>query len=191
MPGNKHSGGKSKLETHPDRAVIESDWVLKRRKLQEIAADVGMHESSVSRFFKTNLTEERRREIIAEDRIARAEKINGMLSDERLDVARTYETLAKRVDRIVTRAEENEDDAFALAGLESLRKVLKDIASMQKLLSDNLTVTVALTDAPEWLRIRAVFRELVDVYPEIRPTLLRLLNEEKLSITEGDSSAGI
>lgn len=190
--GTKHSGStKAKIELHPQHHELVADLILKRKSTAEVAKIVGCHVSSVNRYMQVKVDDMTRHEVIAKDRVARANEITSMLNDERLDVARTYEALAKRVDRIVTRAETSEDDAFALAGLESLRRVLKDIASMQKLLSDNLTVTVALASSPEWLRVRAIFRELVDAHPEIRPTLLRLLNQEKLSITKGDSSADI
>ncbi|MEO0344115.1 MAG: hypothetical protein AAF198_11830 [Pseudomonadota bacterium] len=189
--GNKHSGGKSKFDLHPQKAELEADLVLKRKSTAEVAAIIGCHPSSVNRHIQLRIDDMRRHEILAEDRVRRANEITSMLNDERLDVSRTYESLAKRVDAIVSRAESTEDDAFALAGLESLRKVLRDIASLQGKLAQNLTVTVALSEAPEWLRVRQIFRELVDAHPEIRPTLLRLLNEEKLSVTKGDSSAGI
>ncbi|WP_424833065.1 hypothetical protein [Ruegeria sp.] len=189
--GTKHSGAKPKLASHPKRDEFVRDVVLGRKTKLEIAAEAGVDNATITRYFQKYVSEAERREIIANDRYERADQAAHAIAGEKMDVAATYSTLAKRVDRIVSRAEANEDDAFALAGLESLRRVLKDIAQMHKLLSDNVSVTVALTDAPEWLRVRAIFRELVDTHPEIRPTLLRLLKEEKLSITKGDTSAGL
>ncbi|MCR9124791.1 MAG: hypothetical protein NXH82_01560 [Rhodobacteraceae bacterium] len=40
----------------------------------------------------------------------------------------TYESLAKRVKRLITQAESEDNDAFALAAMEGLRKVLRDLA---------------------------------------------------------------
>ena len=189
--GSKHQGGETNLHAHPKRDEVVRGLILKQINQREACEIWGDNQATVSRYLKNHVSEEERLQIIANDRYERADQAAHAIAGEKMDVAATYNTLAKRVDRIVTRAEANEDDAFALAGLESLRKVLRDIAQMHKLLSDNVSVTVALTDAPEWLRVRAIFRELTDTHPEIRPTLLRLLNEEKLSITKGDPSAGL
>lgn len=72
-----------------------------------------------------------------------------MLSDERLDIGRTYESLPRRVEKLITKAEDAGDDGFALAAMDGLRKVLKGIATMHGRMSTNLSVSVTLAESPE------------------------------------------
>ena len=104
-----------------------------------------------------------------------------------MDLAMTYESLAKRVEKLITKAETNEDDAFALAAMEGLRKVLRDIASMQGKLATNLTVNVSLSESKEWVLVRKILNEVCDEVPEAREPLLRKMRHHVLSVTKEDT----
>jgi len=189
--GNKNSGATHTISLRPDKDEIVRDVILGKRTKLEIAALCGIHESNVTRYFKKHVTEEMHREIIAEDRMNRVEKATGVLNSERLDVSRSYESLARRVDAIITQAEQNDDPAFALVGLESLRKVLRDIAQLQGKLAQNLTVNVSLAESKEWIVMREILKEVVDQVPEARAPLLTAMRHHALSVTKDDQGIGL
>ncbi|MBB97681.1 MAG: hypothetical protein CML68_24165 [Rhodobacteraceae bacterium] len=135
------------------------------------------------------ITEEMRRSILAESRIDTIKADTEVINQDRMDVAMTYESLAKRVERLITKAEQNEDDAFALTAMEGLRKVLRDIATMQGKLATNLTVNVSLAESKEWVTLRRILNEVVEEVPEAREPLLRRMRHEVLSVTREEGGA--
>lgn len=185
--GNKHSGRRAIIDMRADKNEIIKDIVLERRSLAEIARRLGVDYTTVQRYRDDKITEEMRREIMAENRIAAIEADTEVINQDRMDVAMTYESLAKRVERLITKAEQSEDDSFALAAMEGLRKVLRDIVSMQGKLATNLTVNVSLAESKEWVTLRNILNEVCDEVPEAREPLLRRMRHHVLSVTKEDS----
>ncbi|WP_295508744.1 hypothetical protein [uncultured Sulfitobacter sp.] len=181
--GNKFSGRKAIIDMRSDKNEIIKDIVLERRPLAEIARRLGVDYSTVQRYRDDKITEEMRRSILAESRIDTIKADTEVINQDRMDVAMTYESLAKRVERLITKAEQNEDDAFALTAMEGLRKVLRDIATMQGKLATNLTVNVSLAESKEWVTLRRILNEVVEEVPEAREPLLRRMRHEVLSVT--------
>ncbi|SFN49762.1 hypothetical protein SAMN04487859_103233 [Roseovarius lutimaris] len=185
--GNKNSGRKAIIDMRPDKNEIIKDIVLERRSMAEIARRLGVDYTTVQRYRDDKITEEMRREIMAENRIAAIEADTEVINQDRMDIAMTYESLAKRVERLITKAEQTEDDSFALAAMEGLRKVLRDIATMQGKLATNLTVNVSLAESKEWVTLRNILNEVCDEVPEAREPLLRRMRHHVLSVTKEDS----
>ena len=187
--GNKFSGRRAIIDMRPDKNEIIKDIVLERRPLAEIARRLGVDYSTVQRYRDDKITEEMRRSILAESRIDTVKADTEVINQDRMDVAMTYESLAKRVERLITKAEQNEDDAFALTAMEGLRKVLRDIATMQGKLATNLTVNVSLAESKEWVTLRRILNEVVEEVPEAREPLLRRMRHEVLSVTREEGGA--
>lgn len=166
---------------------IIKDIVLERRSLAEIARRLGVDYTTVQRYRDDKITEEMRRSILAETRVASIEADTEVINQDRMDIAMTYESLAKRVERLITKAEQSEDDSFALAAMEGLRKVLRDIATMQGKLATNLTVNVSLAESKEWVTLRNILNEVCDEVPEAREPLLRRMRHHVLSVTKEDT----
>ncbi|MGY3436748.1 MULTISPECIES: hypothetical protein [unclassified Marinovum] len=185
--GNKHSGRRAIIDMRADKNEIIKDIVLERRSLAEIARRLGVDYTTVQRYRDDKITEEMRRSILAETRVASIEADTEVINQDRMDIAMTYESLAKRVERLITKAEQSEDDSFALAAMEGLRKVLRDIASMQGKLATNLTVNVSLAESKEWVTLRNILNEVCDEVPEAREPLLRRMRHHVLSVTKEDS----
>jgi hypothetical protein len=158
--GNKNSGRRSIIDMRPDKASIEREIVLGLRPLTEIGKRIGISYESVARH-RDKITEERRRAILAEARVAEVEQNTEIINQDRMDIAVTYESLAKRVEKMITKAEANDDDGFALAAMEGLRKVLRDIAMMQGKLATALTVNLTLSQSKEWVQLRQILQECV------------------------------
>jgi len=182
--GNKHSGRRAIIDMRADKNEIIKDIVLERRSLAEIARRLGVDYTTVQRYRDDKITEEMRREIMAENRIAAIEADNEVINQDRMDIAMTYESLAKRVERLITKAEQTEDDSFALAAMEGLRKVLRDIATMQGKLATNLTVNVSLAESKEWVTLRTILQEVCEEIPAAREPLLRRMRHHVLSVTK-------
>lgn len=193
MAGNKGSGRPSLINTHPEKKTIIKQIVLGEHGLPggmskaQIAKRIGMHADSISRYRKEHITEEIVRSILAEDRVEKAEADTDVLNDERLDIGRTYESLARRVEKLITKAEEAGDDGFALAAMDGLRKVLRDIATMHGRMSTNLTVTQSLAESPEWVTMKNVLRAVCDEVPEAQPILLKHMRHHVLSVTKEET----
>jgi hypothetical protein len=75
--------------------------------------------------------------------------------------------------------------------MEGLRKVLRDIATMQGKLATALTVNVTLAEAKEWVTLRAILQEVCDEVPAAREPLLRRMRHHVLSVTKEDAGVGI
>lgn len=187
--GNKFSGRRAVIDMRSDKNEIIKDIVLQRRSLAEIAKRIGVDPGTVARYRDDKITEEMRRSILAESRIDTIKADTEVINQDRMDVAMTYESLAKRVERLITKAEQNEDDAFALTAMEGLRKVLRDIATMQGKLATNLTVNVSLAESKEWVTLRRILNEVVEEVPEAREPLLRRMRHEVLSVTREEGGA--
>ena len=164
---------------------IKEDIILGRRSMFEVAKQVGIADTSVARWMR-KVSEEERLRIVAKNRVDGLEGDAAIVNQDRMDVANTYESLARRVEKLISKAEENEDDAFALAAMEGLRKVLKDIATMQGKLATQVNVQVTLSQSPEWITMREILREVCDEVPEAREPLLRRMRKRILSL--GDTS---
>lgn len=185
--GNKNSGRRAIIDMRSDKNEIIKDIVLGRRTLTDIAKRLGVDYSTIARYRDDKITEEMRREIMAENRIAAIEADTEVINQDRMDIAMTYESLAKRVERLITKAEQTEDDSFALAAMEGLRKVLRDIATMQGKLATNLTVNVSLAESKEWVTLRNILNEVCDEVPSAREPLLRRMRHHVLSVTKEDT----
>ncbi len=187
--GNKGSGRRAVIDMRADRNEIVKDIVLGRRTLADIAKRIGVDPGTVARYRDDKITEEMRRSILAETRIATVEADTEVINQDRMDVAMTYESLAKRVERLITKAEQTEDDHFALAAMEGLRRTLRDIAQLQGKLATNLTVNVSLAESKEWVTLRRILNEVVEEVPEAREPLLRRMRHEVLSVTREEGGA--
>ena len=184
--GNKNSGRRAIIDMRPDKNEIIKDIVLGRRSLTEVANRIGCDFSTVQRYRDDKITEEMRRKILADERIQDIETSTDILNQDRLDVAMTYESLAKRVERLITKAEQNEDDSFALAAMEGLRRVLRDIAQVQGKLATSLTVNISLAESKEWVTLRQILAEVCTEVPTAREPLLRRMRQQVLSVTKED-----
>lgn len=187
--GNKNSGRRSIIDMRPDRQEIIRDIVLGRRTLTEIAKRLGVDFTTVQRYRDSKITEEMRRAIMADARISEVEQHTEIINQDRMDVALTYESLARRVEKLLTKAEANEDDAFALAAMEGLRRVLRDIAQLQGKLATALTVNVTLSESKEWVLLRRILQEVCDEVPAAREPLLRRMRHHVLSVTREGGDA--
>jgi hypothetical protein len=180
MAGKK-SGPQCQCCAHPRSAELDRD-VVRGDKLAGIARKYGIKSDGVHRHVRNHLTEERRREIAVEIKRDRAQAVATELNDERLDIANTYEALARRVERLITKAEEADNDTLALASMEGLRKVLHDIATMQGKLAQQLTVQVSLMESREWIELRAILEGIFREHPSAGAAFLEQARRRRLSI---------
>lgn len=186
--GNKNSGRRAIIDMRPDKNEIIKDIVLGRRTLTEIANRIGCDFSTVQRYRDDKITEEMRREILAQERIHGIEADTEIINQDRLDIAMTYESLAKRVERLITKAEQNEDDSFALVAMEGLRRILRDIAQVQGKLATSLTVNISLSESKEWVTLRQILAEVCTEVPAAREPLLRKMRHQVLSVTKEEDT---
>lgn len=130
-----------------------------------------------------------RREIAVEIKRDRAQAVATELNDERLDIGHTYDALARRVERLISKAEQEDNDSLALASMEGLRKVLHDMATMQGKLAQHLTVQVSLIDSKEWIELRSILETIFAQHPEAGRMFLDYASRRRLSIAHGDADA--
>lgn len=193
MAGNKGSGRRAVIDMRPDKNEIVR-MIIKREikthdsiPYSDIAKRIGVDFTTIERYRKDKITEEMRRKVMADLRVQDAEASTAVLNEDRMDVGRTYENLARRVERLVTKAEATEDDGFALAAMDGLRKVLKDIATMHGKLATDLSVSVTLAESPEWVTLKAILNALCVEVPAARAPLLRHMRHHVLSVTKEES----
>jgi len=166
---------------HPRVADLDRDLV-RGDKPSAVGRKYGLHPDAVHRHARNHLTEEQRREIAVEIKRDRAQAVATELNDERLDISNTYEALARRVERLITKAEEADNDTLALASMEGLRKVLHDIATMQGKLAQQLTVQVSLMESREWIELRVILEGIFRDHPAAGAAFLEQARRRRLSI---------
>jgi hypothetical protein len=166
---------------HPRAADLNRDLV-RGDSVRGVAKKYGLLDDAVHRHSKNHLTEETRREIAVEIKRERAQEVATELNDERLDIANTYEALARRVERLITKAEQEGNDGLALASMEGLRKVLHDIATMQGKLAQQLTLQVSLMESREWIELRAILETIFRDHPAAGQAFLDQARRRRLSI---------
>lgn len=191
MKSQKPPGRRAIIDLRPDRMEIIKDIVLQRRPLTEVAKRIGVDYTTVARYRDEKITEEMVRKIHADARIGEIEADTEIINQDRLDISMTYESLARRVEKLISKAEAGEDDAFALAAMEGLRKVLRDIARMQGKLATSLTVSVSLAESKEWVLMRRILQEVIEEVPAARQPLLRRMHHHVLSVTQEDGGSGL
>ena len=191
MLKQKPPGRRAIIDMRPDRMEIIKDIVLRRRPLTEVAKRIGVDYTTVARYRDEKISEEMVRKIRADARIGDIEADTEIINQDRLDISTTYESLARRVEKIISKAEAGEDDAFALAAMEGLRKVLRDIAQMQGKLATSLTVNVSLAESKEWVLMRRILQDVIEEVPAAREPLLRRMHYHVLSVTQEDGGSGI
>lgn len=191
MKSQKPPGRRAIIDLRPDRMEIIKDIVLQRRPLTEVAKRIGVDYTTVARYRDEKITEEMVRKIHADARIGEIEADTEIINQDRLDISQTYESLARRVEKLISKAEAGEDDAFALAAMEGLRKVLRDIAQMQGKLATSLTVSVSLAESKEWVLMRRILQEVIEEVPAARGPLLRRMHHHVLSVTQEEGGSGL
>jgi hypothetical protein len=186
----KKPGRKNVILMHPERNSIIRSIIVRElgapgsMPFPQIAKRVGVEVTTIDRFRQNHITEEMRRSVAQKLRVEPVDETTEFLNQDRLDVATTYDSLARRVEKLITKAEENEDDGFALAAMEGLRKVLKDIATMHGKMGSHLTVDVKLSESPEWVALKAILQAVCDEVPAAREPLLRHMRKNVLSVTQ-------
>lgn len=193
MAGNKGSGRRAVIDMRSDKNEIVKMIIKRELKTKDsvpyadIAKRIGVDFTTIERYRKDKITEEMRRKVMADFRVQDAEADTAVLNEDRMDVGRTYDSLARRVEKLVTKAEQNEDDGFALAAMDGLRKVLKDIATMHGKMATSLSVSVTLAESPEWVTLKAILNAVCDEVPAAREPLLRHMRHHVLSVTKEES----
>lgn len=175
-------GGTCQACAHPRAHDLNRDLVRGSMSKNAVGRKYGIHPDAVHRHSRSHLTEEMRREIAVEIKRERAQAVATELNDERLDVANAYEALARRVERLITKAEKEGNDGLALASMEGLRKVLHDCATMQGKLAQQLTVQVTLLESREWIELRAILEDIFRDHPAAGAAFLEQARRRRLSI---------
>lgn len=170
---------------HPRIADLNRDLV-RGTPHRAIGRNYGLDGDAVRRHAKNHLSEEMRREIAVEIKRDRAQAVATELNDERLDIGNTYEALARRVERLISKAEQEGNDGLALASMEGLRKVLHDIATMQGKLAQQLTVQVSLMESREWIELRSILETIFHEHPAAGQMFLDHARRRRLSITHAE-----
>lgn len=169
-------------KSQQDKLLLE---LLEGRPFWNAAKELAISDNSVRRWFKA-MPEEEKRRVLAQKRVKAIEADTEVINQERMDISTTYESLARRVEKLITKAEQKDDDSFALAAMEGLRKVLHDIAQLQGKLATNLTVQVSLAQSAEWLAMRRILQEVIEEVPEARAPLLRRMRARIQSVRGDD-----
>lgn len=168
---------------HPRVDDLNRDLVRGSLSKNGVGRKYGLDPDSVHRHAKNHLNEEMRREIAVTIKRERAQEVATELNDERLDISSTYEALARRVERLISKAEQEGNDGLALASMEGLRKVLHDIATMQGKLAQQLTVQVSLMESREWIELRAILEPIFREHPAAGQMFLEQARRRRLSIS--------
>lgn len=177
-------GRPSQVKSHPKCEQIERDIVLKNGSRPVIAKRYGINVHAVERHWQTHLKndEEKKRKILLDAQIDDHEQTANALNEDRLDISRTYEALARRVEKLISKAEENEDHGLALASMEGLRKILRDIAQLHGKLAQTLRVEVSVMDSPEWIQLRDILEQTFIEHPQAKQRFLEIAGRRRLSI---------
>ena len=142
------AGFPSQIETHPKRNDIERDIAIGAGSHREIAERYGISKDVVWRHSSRlkNDEPERIRELVQAEQQRRLTADFAEHKTQVMDVAGAFNKLAERVGKIIDKAEEAEEAGLELAAANSLRRVLRDIATLQGKMAQTFNVNVAIAD---------------------------------------------
>lgn len=166
---------------HPQRKVIDRALVLKKQPQTAIAEAFGLNVFAVRRHRDNHMPAEKRRVIFAEAKEEQAaiEKTGAdeVIHAERLDVIASLTKLSERVDRLVTKAEEEGEASIALKGMAELRRQIELAARVLGDLDATAHTTVIVAQHPEWLRVRDMIMTVLDRHPAAKADFIATAKE--------------
>lgn len=166
---------------HPQRKTIDRALVLKRQTQTAIAESFGLNVYAVRRHRDNHMPSEKRRVIFAEAKEEQAaiEKAGAdeVVTAERLDVIASLTRLSERVDRLVTKAEEEGEAGIALKGMAELRRQIELAARVLGDLDATSSTTVIIAQHPEWLRVRDILFTVLDRHPAAKADFIATAKE--------------
>ena len=167
--------------THPQRRTIDRALVLKKQTQTAIAEAFGLNVFAIRRHRDNHMPAEKRRVIFAEakEEQAAVEKIGAdeVVRTERLDVIASLTRLSERVDRLVTKAEEEGEASIALKGMAELRRQIELAARVLGDLDATSHQTVIIAQHPEWLRVRDILFTVLDRHPAAKADFIATAKE--------------
>lgn len=168
---------------HPMRADIDRHIVCRSMTYPAMAAKYDLHQDALRRHRGAHISEEARRTILLDAKVAKQEAAAAALTDERVDIDIGLRRIVSEIDRILQRAKASDDDMLALGSLKEMRTTLLALAKLHGQLSQELTVNVNLNESPQFLTLREMILRVLDRHPEAKADFLGEM--QRLQIAHG------
>ena len=172
LPKPAGQGRRPVLMMRPDVGEIVVDIVLERRTLTDIAKRCGMDYTSVARFRDTYVTEDVRRVVMVQDRLAAKQFEADVLNEDKVEIDGDLRWVIQKLKALLQDAEGDEDRILQLGSLREIRQSLLALAELQGKLNKELTVHLNLSESPQFITLREIILRVLDRHPEAKADFL-------------------
>lgn len=167
----------SKIAQLPERKrdEIVRDIVLGRKSMWQVSKELGIADTSVSRYMAT-VTEEERLEIVAkaahdakvQNALRNAEIVNELGDDTEKDLKWVLHELKT----LLADARGDEDRMIQLGTLKELRQALMALADLQGKLNRKIDIRLNLNESPQFVELRRIILTVLDRHPDAKADFL-------------------
>lgn len=170
-------GRHSKISELPKakRDAAVRDIVLGRRSKRQVAADLGISDTSVARYME-KVTEEERLEIFAkgvhEAKIADAMRNAELVAEFGDDTDKDLKFVLRELKQLLTDAKGDEDRVMQLGTLKELRQALMSLADLHGKLNKRVDVHLNLNESPQFIQLRQIILTVLARHPEAKADFL-------------------
>ena len=172
LPKPAGQGRRPVLLQRPDVCEIVCDVVLERRTLTDIARRCGIDPTTLQRFRDNYITEDVRRVVMVQDKLA-AKKLDAeILNEDRVEIDGDLRWVIDKLKALLKDAEGDEDRILQLGSLREIRQSLLALAELQGKLNRELTVHLNLNESPQFLQLRTIILRVLDCHPEAKADFL-------------------
>jgi hypothetical protein len=172
LPKPAGQGRRPVLLMRPDVGEIVCDVVLERRTLTDIARRCGIDTTTLQRFRDTYITEDVRRVVMVQDKLAAKQFEAGVLNEDRVEIDGDLRWVIQKLKALLQDAEGDEDRLLQLGSLREIRQSLLALAELQGKLNKELTVHLNLNESPQFLTLREIILRVLDRHPEAKADFL-------------------
>jgi nucleotide-binding universal stress UspA family protein len=172
MAAAKKGGRPCTVCHHPLVSDIDRHIVRRSMTYPTMASKYDLSQDALRRHRDAHITEEAKRAILLDAKVAKQEAAAAALTGERVEIDSGLRRIVAEIDRILQRAKANGDDLLALGSLKEMRTTLLALAKLHGQLSQELTVTVNLNESPQFLTLRKMIMRVLDRHPEAKTDFL-------------------
>lgn len=172
----------TQVTNHPKLTDIDRDLILKIAIRREIAEKYNLDYDAIYRRAQyLDTFPDYKRDVIAYAKLEKMRHEAAQNNEESLEIASMYNALAKRVEKMIDAAEKAKEPGLALAAAEGLRKVLKDIATMQGKLAQTFRVEMTISDSREWQELKDILATVFQQHPDAQATFLAAVRDARIT----------
>jgi transposase-like protein len=158
------------------RDEIVRDVVLGRKSMFQVSREMMVSDTSVSRFMRTVLEEERLA-ILAQAahdaKIAEANRNAILVNELGEDTEKDLKWVLHELKTLLSAARGDDEKLVQLGTLKEVRQALMSLAELQGKLNRKVEISLNLNESPQFQQLRSIILSVLDRHPEAKADFLQ------------------